>query len=63
MTNRTADISLRKAAIVAGLGLLIMTISAVWAYFVVFSQLVILPNQHPFLFHLQITSVYLEIFV
>jgi hypothetical protein len=41
MTNRIGDISLRKAAIVAGLGLLIMTIFAVFADFFVFSNLIV----------------------
>ena len=31
MTNRIADSSLRKAAIVSGLGLLVMTIFAIFA--------------------------------
>jgi len=41
MTKRIADISLRKAAIVAGLGLLIMTIFALFADFFVFSSLIV----------------------
>lgn len=41
MTNRIADISLRKAAIVAGLGLLIMTIFYVFADFFVFQNLIV----------------------
>jgi hypothetical protein len=41
MTNSTADISLRKAAIVAGLGLLIMTIFYVYADFFVFQNLIV----------------------
>ena len=41
MTNRIADISLRKAAIVAGFGLLIMTIFAIYAYFFVRQSLIV----------------------
>jgi hypothetical protein len=41
MTNRIADISLRKAAIVAGLGLLIMTILAIFANFFVLQSLIV----------------------
>ena len=41
MTNRIADISLRKAALVAGFGLLIMMIPAVFANFFVFSSLIV----------------------
>ena len=41
MTNRIADLSLRKAAIVAGLGLLIMTISAIFANFIVLESLIV----------------------
>lgn len=41
MTNHIADISLRKAAIVAGLGLLIMTIFYVLADFFVFKNLIV----------------------
>jgi len=44
MTNRIADISLRKAAIVAGFGLLIMTIFAVFADFFVFQKLIVPGN-------------------
>ena len=40
MTNRIADISLGKAAIVAGLGLLIMTIFYIFADFFVFQKLI-----------------------
>ena len=42
MTNRIADISLRKAAIVAGFGLLIMLIPAVFANFFVLQSLIVL---------------------
>lgn len=41
MTNRIADISLRKAALVAGWGLLIMTIFAVFAIYFVFQNLIV----------------------
>jgi hypothetical protein len=41
MTNRIADISLGKAAIVAGFGLLIMTIFYVFADFFVFQNLIV----------------------
>ena len=41
MTNTVADISLRKAALVAGFGLLIMTIFYVFADFFVFQNLVV----------------------
>ena len=41
MTDRIADISLRQAAIVAGFGLLIMTIFAVFADFFVFQKLIV----------------------
>lgn len=41
MTNRIADISLRKAARIAGFGLLIMTIFASFAVFYVFPKLVV----------------------
>jgi hypothetical protein len=41
MTNRIADISLRKAAIVAGLGLLFMTIFAIFAKFFVWQRLIV----------------------
>ncbi len=41
MINRIADISLRKAAIVAGFGLLIMFIPAVFANYFVFSSLIV----------------------
>ncbi len=41
MTSRTADTSIRKAAIVAGFGLLIMTIFAVFADSFVFQKLIV----------------------
>jgi len=41
MTNRNADISLRKAAIVAGFGLLIMSILAAFANFYVLPSLIV----------------------
>ncbi len=41
MTNRIADISLRKAARVAGFGLLIMLIPAIFANYFVFSSLIV----------------------
>ena len=41
MTNHIADISLRKAAIVAGFGLLIMTIAYILADFFVFQNLIV----------------------
>ena len=41
MTNRIADISLRKAARVAGFGLLIMFIPAVFTNYFVFSSLIV----------------------
>jgi hypothetical protein len=41
VTNRIADISLRKAALVAGWGLLIMTIFAVFAIYFVFQNLIV----------------------
>ncbi len=41
MTNRIVDISLRKAAIVAGLGLLIMLIPAIFANYFVFPNLIV----------------------
>ena len=41
MTNRIADISQRKAAIVAGLGLLIMTIFAIFANFFVLESFIV----------------------
>ena len=41
MTNQTTDISRRKAAKVAGLGLIIMLIPAVFANYFVFSSLVV----------------------
>jgi hypothetical protein len=41
MKNRIADISLRKAAIVAGLGLLFMMVFAVFANFSVFPKLIV----------------------
>ncbi len=41
MINRVADISLRKAAMIAGLGLLIMTIFSLFAYFIVFPSLIV----------------------
>lgn len=41
MTNRIADISLRKTALVAGWGLLIMTIFAVFAIYFVFQNLIV----------------------
>lgn len=41
MTNRIADISLRKAAIVAGFGLLIMIIPAIFANFFVLASLIV----------------------
>ena len=41
MTNRIADISLRKAARVAGFGLLIMLIPAIFANFFVFPSLIV----------------------
>ena len=42
MTKRIVDISLRKAAIVAGFGLLTMTIFAIYAYFFVRPSLIVL---------------------
>lgn len=44
MTNRSTDISVRKAALVAGFGLLIMTIFAVFADLFVFQKLIVLGN-------------------
>ena len=41
MTNRVADTSINKAAIVAGLGLLIMTIFYLFADFFVFQKLIV----------------------
>ncbi len=41
MTNRIADISLRKAAIVAGFGLLIMSILAAFANFYILPSLIV----------------------
>ncbi len=41
MTNRNADVSLRQAAIVAGLGLLLMFIPAMFAYGFVIGGLVV----------------------
>ena len=41
MTNRITDISLRKAARVAGFGLLIMTIFAIYAYYFVRQSLIV----------------------
>ena len=41
MTNRIADISQRKAARIAGFGLLIMTILMPFAYFFVFESLIV----------------------
>ncbi len=41
MINRIADISLRRAAMIAGLGLLIMTIFSLFAYFIVFPSLIV----------------------
>ena len=41
MTNRIADGSLRKAAMVAGLGLLVMTIFAIFAQFAVIQGLIV----------------------
>ena len=41
MTNRTADISQRQAALIAGFGLLIMTIFYVFADFFVFQKLIV----------------------
>ncbi|MDD5065783.1 MAG: DUF4386 domain-containing protein, partial [bacterium] len=41
MTNNITDISQRKAALIAGLGLLIMTIAAIFADFNVFQKLII----------------------
>jgi hypothetical protein len=41
ITNPIADMSLHKAAIVAGIGLLIMTIFAIFANFFVFQKLII----------------------
>ncbi|AEA46667.1 DUF4386 domain-containing protein [Archaeoglobus veneficus] len=41
MKSHIADISLRKAAIVAGFGLLFMTIAATFAYFYVLSNLIV----------------------
>ncbi len=41
MTNRNADISLRQAAIVAGLGLLLMFLPAVFMNFFVLGSLIV----------------------
>ena len=41
MTNRIADSSLRKAAIVSGLGLLVMTIFAIFAQVFVLQGLIV----------------------
>ena len=41
MTSNLADLSPRRVALVAGFGLLIMTIAAVWADFAVFSRLIV----------------------
>ena len=41
MTNRIPDISLRKAAIVVGFGLLIMTILAIPVNYFVFQRLIV----------------------
>jgi len=41
LTNRIADISQRNAAIIAGLGLLIMTIAAIFANSFVLQSLIV----------------------
>ena len=41
MNNQTTDISQRKAALVAGIGLLIMTILAIFSNFIVLGQMVV----------------------
>ena len=41
MTTRTAELSQRNSALIAGFGLLIMTVAAVWAYLTVFSRLIV----------------------
>ena len=65
MTNTTADISPRKAAIVAGIGLLILTVCAIFAEFFVRQNLVVLGDAtatannimaHELLFRLGIIS-------